>query len=499
MTWRQETNQSNQNLPFLPPEIWLRIVYFTRNPKNLSQTFKSLHLLCLNPISKARWLIFTYGQENAFYGLLWFWSKSEIWKRWILKVKPDLPFPPLAPRRFFKRYNIKKAVRIYYEGWFYLSKRMKCSRCSHTALSNAKDLRLDSDIVSIDALEKQLLGRLTSNHCSFEHFQLRICMMLVEGGALPGDCLPLLLRYAAAVGHSKLLSYFISLASKDSFDPTYIMKYTIQEKYRKPILQLLKQSIYGEKILCFYLATKTDILQYLPESKWRKLFSKVMFSCSYSMGILFLQDHSQASLQELDTIIKFSTIPFLKSKSRKSLQELSMALLRTLTNQQILDGQESIVITVCENGRDDLVKYLHSKGVTFNHFGGLALFNAALFGHKKVVKVLLYECNVNPSIFHSGRLTVIIMIIIDHALLLYVLLTAILSLFIEIGCRSTRQGTSNIGLFGTKKEGAYGLCGPESPDSVPFGSIFLVILIGIGYFLLSCLVRVKLYMNISPI
>jgi hypothetical protein len=232
-------------LPELPLEIWLRILLYCPDPKPLAQTHRGLHTLCLDPISSAKWLQYNYGNDSLL-GALFYWCKSPEWRRWIRDLRANMVFPHSEPSPRFL--SIKRAVKQYNQGWF--SRKSKCKRCSATALQDSR--LFDQGFQGLHSLRLMIYSNLMNDHCSFEHFQLRISMILVnEGATFDSSVIKLLIRYAASVGHSKLLNFYLSLASVDHqlfYSPSFATSPILADENVPAVFDLLIHSLESRQV-----------------------------------------------------------------------------------------------------------------------------------------------------------------------------------------------------------------------------------------------------------
>ena len=296
------------------------------------------------------------------------------------------------------------------------------------------------------------------------------------------------------MGHSKLLNYILALTSiNQTFDPTFSTEYELDQKYRDIVLELLKESIDAKKILNVYQCLETtNLTSTMQPDQWRRLMSKIIVTFSTSMTKIFIgNNHTHLRVDEVEHSMRVANVPFLLPKSKRALRNIGLEMLKAVPRQMVIDEQAVFGLACCESGREDMVIYLHDQGVTFNHFDGLPLFNAALFGHQKTVKVLLDVCRVNPKVFQTGRVTVMNMLLIDHFALLFALISSFASVINEVYCRVTLGQGPNIGLFFIAQRGSLrdNVCISDTEDSSPWASLVVFGFFCCAYAFLSTFVR----------
>ena len=228
----------------------------------------------------------------------------------------------------------------------------------------------------------------------------------------------------------------------------------------------------------------------MPPLQWRRYMNKIIGTYSISLARLYIEKNSHLRLEEVEYAMKIGKVPFLFRKSKKALRKMSYEMLTTISPQDIMEEQEVFGLACCEAGREDMILLLHQKGVEFNQFDGLPLYNAALFGNYQAVKVLLQECHVNPNIFHTSRAAVMGMLLLDHMALFYALLTSIISFIIEIYCRTNLQQGPNIGLFLLRRYESSGLCIPDDNDTTTWSTFLIVAFFIFAYGFLNSFVKI---------
>ncbi|KAJ3345999.1 hypothetical protein HDU91_007169 [Kappamyces sp. JEL0680] len=311
-------------------------------------------------------------------------------------------------------------------------------------------------------------------------------MLLVENGADYGDILPLMLRYAASVGHSKLLNFFIALSTPDPdlfYSPSFSTEYELEAAKADAILELLKHSMESGKVICAYLCLKTDILKIVSTREWKRCLNAMLWGASVSIGHLLLEKHSRLTVMQACAAVRGASFAFFRKSTKQSLRAITREMVRSLDTSSILDDQAIVATVACESGREDLILDLYERGVTFDHFDGAPLFSAMLFGYHKAVKVLLNVCNANTAIFHSGRTVVILLLSFDHVALLYALLTSFLSVINEVVCRIVSNEGPNIVMFSWTSTTRW--CIPDTDVTVPYSSLFILLFFAAAYMLLT--------------
>ena len=481
----------------LPVEIWLRVLFYCQDPKPLSQTQKKLHNLCLNPLSTSRWLSYQFGQQSM-YAALFFWAgRSDIYRYWILQFRPNLKLP--KTRKSKSKRALKKLKRIaistYSQNWFHVGRKAICSRCLASGSHNFA--KFDKNYVDQSTLEDQIHKHIISGYCSFERYQLAICKQLIRDLAEIRELLPLLVRYAASVGHIQLLQYFISLCSglgsantvdtslDDTVNTSSVRTLEILPVFRPCITKLLFNAVKKGKIVVVSVCLKTNIVHTFNEGIFTELITELLSICSVSITSLIIAAKPKSiGFVHFSSSVRLSAFSIYGKKTKRSYEAISMMLAKEIPSNIVAEEEPLIASLTSEFGRIDLIRYFYKKrNLNFNPGNNLPLFQAALFGYPDAVKVLLNECNVNPSIFHSGRVSLFAMLLVDYMLIILCLFNAELSVLNELGCRLFRNQGPTLTMFYVSSTSS--LCVADTKYDTPFASILLLLFFLAAYYVLS--------------
>jgi hypothetical protein len=475
----------------LPPEIWHRVLIYTEDPKPLSQTHKSLHTLCLNPLSISKWLFQRYKSE-ALLGALWHWNRKKQWRQWIENVSTHADMRSRNSATF-RGY----ALNLYDQNWFETEKK-GCSRCNGYGRRDgfAFDHYWYQEINDpLDAMKTACQNYINQHFCSLEKHQFAVCKNLIEWGVPFDTALPLLLRFAATKGHPRLLKYLISLGTSEAthfdFGDQVFEEVIIQGSHHRLVRQLLGDAMQKRQILISYMLIRSSVMHGMRQIEWNQLMLAMMEDPPISLSLLFLEENTRTKVKHVVRAIKNSCVPFpfARQKTRTRYRIISRRMIETLSTAQLQEDEPLLALICSESGRDDLIRYLKAKNVTFNHFDNSCLFQAVVFGHVNAVHVLLYECNVSTMIYQNGRSFVFSILLIDHFLLLGALITSFFSFVNEFICRRLQLGGPSIVLFGFYGDTRW--CIQDNlNDPFGFSSFVVFTFFGMIYFGLSTVVSI---------
>ncbi|KAJ3276798.1 hypothetical protein HDV01_002852 [Terramyces sp. JEL0728] len=431
----------------LPVEIWYQILLLADNPRDLSHTNKKLYFLSLNPATDARWLVNRY-HKDAFFGALYHWTSNE-WRQMIYNECENKKLEPPIPD--------ERKGRSYVKTWWF-DKASKCKRCK--GYGDLKPRKFDKEWIKLyrqgttksesnAILRKKLISDIDGLSCPFETHQMRILILLFQQVRIEPSFL-MLIRFAASTGHPKLLSLLFQFTSlnKDStveWPDTIKNRLYITLNYHDDMKELFYQSLYTGKIVCCFQIINTNLMKQLLARDWSDMLHACVHSNSISILHLFMEKNSQTRPFHVISAIRHAAVPFFGQKKQKI---MALRVLETLPDALLNEGSERFVMFASESGQDDALRYLNSKGQQFNFLEGAPLFNAAMFGQVSTVKLLLYEIRVNSYIFHKERAIVICLLIFDHLLVLYALITGLISLVNGWVCTSLGLGYATFSVFG---------------------------------------------------
>jgi hypothetical protein len=245
--------------------------------------------------------------------------------------------------------------------------------------------------------------------CSLEKHQFAVCKNLIEWGVPFETALPLLLRFASTKGHLRLLKYLISLGTSEmkrfEFNDRIFEEVIIHGSHHRLVRQLLADSLQKQQIMISYMLLRSSVMHGMRQTEWNLLMTSLMEDPPISVSLLFLEENTRTKVKHVVRAIKNSCVPFpfARQKTRRRYRIISRRMMETLSNAQLQEDEPLLALVCSESGREDLIRYLKSKNVTFNHFDNSCLFQAVVFGHANAVEVLLYECNVSTLIYRNGR------------------------------------------------------------------------------------------------
>ncbi|KAJ3325092.1 hypothetical protein HDV06_004848 [Boothiomyces sp. JEL0866] len=465
----------------LPVEIWYQILLLTDNPRELSHTNKKLYFLSLNPATDARWLINRY-KKDAFLGAIYHWIKNDSWRQMLYYECKNSKFEPLKLKEH-------KGIEYLKSRWF--DKPSKCKRCKAYGELDLKILdnewlKLYNQGLSRDEINaqirKQIAAMIDGQSCPFEIHQMRIIILIFQQVNINSSYL-LLVRFAAASGHPKLLALLFQLTSltKESaieWPDTIQTIHYIPSHYQDEIKELFYQSLYLGKLVFSYQIINTNLSSELIARDWCDMLHASVKPNSVALLHMFMEKHTHTRPFQVQTAIKLAAVPYFGQRKKKI---NALRILETLPDNLLNEDSDRIILFASESGQDDILRYMHSKGQHFNFLQGAPLFNATMFGKVTTVKLLLYEIRVNSYIFHKERGIVISLLIFDHLLIIYALVTGFVSLVNGWICSALGLGVGSFSVFGFVDDSSQWCIAASDTTDTSGNSLFIFLFFSIVY------------------
>lgn len=308
----------------------------------------------------------------------------------------------------------------------------------------------------LESVAKFSLLETVNSSCALERTQWQIIKYLVAAYSIDlSKDANVLIRFAALMGHAGLLHFVLR-------ELGMLPERVKHTNDLANLLGLLKDALACTNVMVIHECLTTGLLRGISESEWDDVIGRGLRTHNVNIMSLLIDAGPKTTFAAAVETLKYATFAksvFINRRNRFDFMSRFVVLnsdLAIYTNEQRIQ----LLFHATEFGDVVIARHLSSLGWDLNGENRSSVVNSLLYGHIVLLKFLLNEARINPSVFTIPNCILLVIAMINHSTLLYAIITGTISVIIGIYCSSHGQ------------VGSFQMFGFTSSDRICYSNVY---------------------------